>query len=155
MTKTHCLTADMLEAGARYRKTLSFSREQVALYCDLTGDRNAIHRDREAARLRFPDVPDIVVPGGLIQTTISGVFGTEWPGDGSIGLTFSPERFRKPICPGDEILVEFEITRIRGPFVEIEMTLDDAEGVRLTTAKAKILAPDAGYRAWWLQQQGG
>lgn len=153
MTQTNCLTADMLEAGARYRKTLSFSREQVALYCDLTGDGNAIHRNVEAARLRFPDVPDIVVPGGLIQTTISAVFGTEWPGDGSIGLTFSPERFRKPICPGDEILVEFEITRIRGPFVEVALTLDDTQGERITTAKAKILAPDEGYRAWWVQQQ--
>jgi len=153
MTQTHCLTADMLETGARYRKTVSFSREQVAQYCDLTGDRNAIHRDVEAARLRFPGVPDIVVPGGLIQTTISGVFGTEWPGDGSIGLAFTPERFRRPVCPGDEILVEFEISRIRGPFVEVEMTLDDKQGERLTTAKARILAPDESYRAWWSQQQ--
>lgn len=153
MTQTHCLTADLLEVGTRYRKTLSFSHEQVVQYCELTGDRNAIHRDLEAARLRFPGVPDIVVPGGLIQSTISGILGTDLPGDGAIGLAFVPERFRKPVCPGEEIRVELEVTRVRGPFVEMAMRLDDRDGELLSTAKIKVLAPDEGYRTWWAGQQ--
>ncbi len=147
------MTSAMLDVGSQFTKTLSFSHEQVARYCDLTGDHNAIHRELEAARLRFPDVQDIIVPGGLIQTTVSGIFGTEFPGDGAIGLSFVPERFRNPVCPDDKIRVDFVITRIRGPILEADITLDDSDGERLTTAKAKILAPDDAYQAWWKAQQ--
>jgi hypothetical protein len=99
--------------------------------------------------VRFPDVRDIVVPGGLIQISISGIFGSRFPGDGTLGLTFTPERLRKPVCPGDEILVTLEITRIRGAIVEVDIALDDADGNRYTTAKAKLIAPDEAYREWW------
>ena len=151
--QTQCHTAAMLQVGQTHERTFRFSREQVAAYCELTGDRNGIHRDLAAARLRFPGVPDIVVPGGLIQSTISGVFGTELPGDGAIGLSFVPERFRKPVCPGDEIRVTFEITRIKGMILEFDMTVTDAQGARLSNAKAKVVAPDDAYRAWWESEQ--
>jgi acyl dehydratase len=153
MPDTNCLTASMLEVGMRHRTTLSFTREQVAQYCALSGDWNAIHRDLEAARLRFPDVPDIVVPGGLVQISVTGIFGTEFPGDGSLGLTFTPDRLRKPVCPGEEIRVTIEVTRIRGPMVELDITLDDDRGRRVTSAKVKLMAPDDRYRAWWERRQ--
>jgi acyl dehydratase len=154
MPQTDCLTADMLRVGQTHKARLRFSRTQVDTYCALTGDANAIHRDLEAARQRFPGVTNIVVPGGLIQSTVSGIFGTRFPGDGSLGLSFVPERFRKPVLPDEEVVVTLEITRIRGPIVEVDIAVTDAEGAPLTTAKAKILAPDAAYRAWWESQAG-
>ena len=155
MTKTDCLTAAMLTVGQRHTARLRFTRDQVDTYCALTGDANAIHRDLEAARRRFPGVMDIVVPGGLIQSTISGIFGTSFPGDGSLGLSFVPERFRKPVLPGDEVFVTFEITRMKGAIIELDLVITDAQGSRLTNAKAKVLAPDEAYRAWWEAQQSG
>jgi acyl dehydratase len=152
MTKTDCLTAAMLTTGQRHSTRLRFTREQVENYCTLTGDANAIHRDLEAARRRFPGVTDIVVPGGLIQSTISGIFGTRFPGDGSLGLSFVPERFRKPVLPGDEVVVTFEITRIKGAIIDVDMTVTDGQGERLTSAQARVLAPDESYRAWWETQ---
>ena len=149
MTQTDCLTAAMLTVGQTYVARLRFTREQVAAYCALVGDANGIHRDLEAARRRFPGATDIVVPGGLIQSTLSGVFGTRFPGDGSLGLTFVPERLRKPVLPGEEVVATFEIVRLKGAIVEFEVTVADAQGARLTTAKAKVLAPDETYRAWW------
>jgi acyl dehydratase len=139
----------MLKVGMRHRARLCFTREQVAQYCALSGDHNAIHRDPEAARLRFPDVTDIVVPGGLIQIAVTGIFGTRFPGDGTLGLTFTPERLRRPVCPGDEILVTLEITRLRVSIAEVDIFLDDAGGNRLSSAKAKLIVPDEDYRAWW------
>ncbi|WP_295443042.1 MaoC/PaaZ C-terminal domain-containing protein [uncultured Thiodictyon sp.] len=155
MTKTDCLTAAMLTVGQCHTAHLRFTRAQVDTYCALTGDANAIHRDVEAAQRRFPGVTDIVVPGGLIQTTISGIFGTRFPGDGALGLSFVPERFRKPVLPDEEVIVNFEITRIKNGLVDVDMTVTDAQGRRLTTAKARILAPDTAYRQWWEEQQGG
>ena len=149
MTLTNCLTASMLQVGMHHQEKLTFSREQVDRYCALSGDRNAIHRDLEAARLRFPDVKDIIVPGGLIQICVTGIFGTRFPGDGCLGLTFSPERFRKPVCPGDALTVTIEVTRIKGAIVEVEVALDDEQGSRIGSAKSKLLAPDNAYRQWW------
>ena len=149
MPETKCLTASMLAVGMRHSARLSFTREQVERYCALCGDFNAIHRDPEAARLRFPEVRDIVVPGGLIQISVTGIFGSVFPGDGCLGLTFTPERFRKPVCPGDEIDVIIEITKIRGPMLEVDIALHDAEGTRIGAAKSKLIAADETYHQWW------
>ncbi len=149
--KTQCLTASMLHVGQTHSRVFSFSREQVDAYCALTGDRNGIHRDLEAAQARFPGIADVVVPGGLIQASVSGVFGTEFPGDGALGLTFSPERMRRPLCPGDTIRVTFRITRIRAMILEVDITIDDPQGEPISTAKARVLAPDEAYRTWWEQ----
>ena len=111
MPATNCLTASMLEIGMKHQAKLSFSHEQVERYCELSGDMNAIHRNVAAAQLRFPDVKDIVVPGGLVQITVTGLFGTLFPGGGSLGLTFTPERFRKPVCPGSYRIDSFRIRK--------------------------------------------
>ena len=153
MPITDCLTAAMLAVGQRYSTRLRFSRAQVDTYCALTGDANAIHRDLTAARQRFPGVTDIVVPGGLIQSTVSGLFGSHFPGDGSLGLSFVPERFRKPVLPDEEVLVTLEITRIKGAIIDVDISVEDAAGSRLTNAKARVLAPDDAYRAWWETQR--
>jgi acyl dehydratase len=150
MTRTRCLTASMLEEGMRHEARLIFSREQVDQYCELVGDYNAIHRDLDAARMRFPDIHDIVVPGGLIQTTVSALFGTVFPGDGTLGLTFCPERFRRPVCPGDEVTVTLTIARmLRGGILDMTIDVRDAAGEPLSTATARVVAPDERYQEWW------
>jgi len=152
MTKT-CLTAAMLKVGMRHSARLSFNREQVRQYCALSGDYNSIHANPEAARLRFPDARDIVVPGGLIQISVTGIFGSEFPGDGCLGLTFVPERFRKPVFPGDEIAVDIVITKICGLMIEVDVTLNDQQGNLIATAKSKLIAPDETYLQWWSEQR--
>jgi acyl dehydratase len=99
VTTTSCLTADMLEVGMRCEARTSFTRAQVEQYCALSGDDNAIHRNLEAAQLRFPGVNDVIVPGGLIQMSITDIFGSRFPGEGTLGLTFTPKYMPKPVCP--------------------------------------------------------
>ncbi len=152
MPMTHCLTAQMLEVGMRHRKRLAFDRSQVQQYCELSGDHNAIHRDAEAARLRFPGARDMVVPGGLIQISVTGIFGSEFPGDGCLGLTFVPERFKKPVFPGDEIDVEVVVTRIRGPMIEVDITMKDSDEHLIANATSKLIVADDAYREWWSRQ---
>ena len=152
MPATNCLTASMLEVGMKHEAELSFSRAEVEQYCELSGDMNAIHHDVAAAQLRFPDIKDIVVPGGLIQIGITGLFGTSFPGDGSLGLTFTPERFRKPVCPDETVVITLEVTRLRGEIVEVDVSISDTDQIQFGTAKARILAPDQSYREWWSTQ---
>jgi len=153
MPKLNCLTASMLEVGAKYEAELSFSHTEVKQYCVLSGDMNAIHRELGAAQIRFSGARDIIVPGGLIQIGITGLFGTVFPGDGSLGLTFTPERFRKPVYPDEPVFVTLEVVRIRGEIIEVEVVVRDGEQVRIGAAKARILAPDDSYRDWWLAQR--
>jgi len=153
MKGTQCLTTSTLEVGMRHSACLTFSRDQVEQYCALSGDYNAIHSDPEAAALRFPGANDIVVPGGLIQITVTGIFGSEFPGDGCLGLTFVPERFRKPVFPGDEINVEIVISKLRGPMIEVDVSLNDHEGTLISTAKSKLIGPDETYLQWWEQHR--
>ena len=153
MSERKCLAAAMLEVGMQHRQNFCFTREQVETYCALSGDVNAIHRDVEAARLRFPEVTDIVVPGGLIQIVVTGIFGSQLPGDGTLGLTFTPDRFRRPVCPGDTITVTVEVTKIRRDLVDMDVLVDDAKGTRIGAAKSRLLAPDETYRRWWQAQQ--
>jgi acyl dehydratase len=149
MPHTNCLTAAMIEVGMTHQARVSFSRDDVARYCALADDRNAIHHDLAAARLRFPGVDDIVVPGGLIQIAITGLFGSQLPGDGSLGLSFEPERMRKPVLPGETVVITLEVTRLRGPIVEFKVDVTGAAGQPISTATARVLSPDASYRAWW------
>ncbi len=155
MHTTNCLTAAMLEVGMTHEARLMFTREEVQRYCELAGDRNAIHRSVEAAQLRFPGITDIVVPGGLIQIAITGLFGTSFPGDGCLGLTFAPERFRKPLCPGEAVTVTIEVSKIRGEIIEVDISIADEHGHRIGAATSRLLAPDESYRRWWEAQQAG
>lgn len=153
MQTDNCLTPAMLEVGMRHTARLSFSRDQVDSYCALCGDYNAIHSDPEAAKLRFAEARDVVVPGGLIQIAVTGLFGSAFPGDGCLGLTFTPERFRKPVFPGDEIDIEIVITKMRGPMLEVDVRMTDTQGDTISTAKSKLIAPDDAYRQWWLARR--
>ncbi len=149
VSTTNCLTAAQLHVGMRHQTRFVFSHEDVARYCALSGDRNAIHREVAAAQLRFPGVTDIIVPGGLIQISITGIFGTEFPGDGSLGLTFTAERLRRPVCPAEEITILIEVARMRRDLVELDVTISNADGIAIGSAKSRVLAPDEAYRRWW------
>ena len=73
MKSTNCLTSSMIKVGDILERKISFTHQDVVDYCNLAKDFNAIHHDIEAARLRFPNIKDIVVPGALLQISIAGI----------------------------------------------------------------------------------
>ena len=113
----------MIKVGDILERKISFTHQDVVDYCNLAKDFNAIHHDIEAARLRFPNIKDIVVPGALLQISIAGIFGSHFPGDGSLGLTFEPERVKRPVCPGDELLVKLELVRKKLIWLNLKLRL--------------------------------
>ena len=149
MTAKRCLTISELEIGQSYETEFSFTRSEVRSYCELAEDKNSIHSDVEAARLRFPDAPDVIVPGGLIQIRITGLFGSVLPGDGSLGLTFIPDRFRRPIFPGDFVKVAVILTRLRGAMAEFDIKVCASDGVQSGAATTRLIVPDEEYKDWW------
>ncbi|MDA9893975.1 MaoC family dehydratase [bacterium] len=102
---------------SEYKKT--FSDEEVLLFSKIIGDNNPIHVDSKyAAKSIFGKK---IIHGVLINGMVSKIFGTQYPGKGSIYLTQN-SKFLKPVFVGEEItarviLSEFDKKRNRGVFI--------------------------------------
>ena len=93
---------------AEFEKT--FSPEDVALFSSISNDNNPIHLDAEYAEKSI--FGRRVVHGLLVSSLFSKIFGTIYPGSGSIYLTQNV-KFLKPAFVGENLkavitLIEFD-----------------------------------------------
>jgi acyl dehydratase len=86
------------EIGASARRTRTVTERDIALFTEITGDRNPIHYDTElAAASRFGSV---VVQGGVTSGLLNALVAEQLPGPGSVFLEVA-WRFLAPVHPGD------------------------------------------------------
>ena len=96
--------------GQSARRTRTVEARDIALFTEISGDRNPIHYDDElASRTRFGG---IVVQGGIITAILNAVVAEDLPGPGTVFLHVDWS-FKAPVRPGDVITGEVEITRVR------------------------------------------
>jgi acyl dehydratase len=95
--------------GTKHTYTRRFSFEDVNAFALLSGDVNPIHINREAAAQSI--FKQVVVHGMLTSALFSTVFGTIYPGKGSIYLG-QTLKFLKPVFLDDDITAEVELTEI-------------------------------------------
>ncbi len=92
------------------RRTRRVSERDIALFTELTGDRNPLHYDAERARRsRFGG---LIVQGGVTSGLLNAVVAEDLPGPGSVFLQVDL-RFRAPVRPGDTITGEVVVTSVR------------------------------------------
>jgi len=96
-----------IEAGTKYTKDFSFTTEDVKRFAEVTGDANPIHLDEGYAKAR--GLKGTIVHGFLTGSIFSRVFGTEFPGEGTIYLQQTMS-FRAPVYPGEALVAELEVT---------------------------------------------
>jgi 3-hydroxybutyryl-CoA dehydratase len=101
---------------SEYKKT--FSAEDVLMFSKISGDDNPIHLDSKYAEKSI--FGKRVVHGVLVTGMISKIFGTQYPGNGTIYLSQN-SKFLKPVFVGEEVLaivtlVEFDDKKNRGVF---------------------------------------
>ena len=76
------------------------TERDIALFTEITGDRNPIHYDAElAAASRFGS---LVVQGGVTSGLLNALVAEQLPGPGSVFLEVA-WRFLAPVRPGDVI----------------------------------------------------
>ena len=76
------------------------TERDIALFTEITGDRNPIHYDEElAAASRFGG---LVVQGGVTSGLLNALVAEQLPGPGSVFLEVA-WRFLAPVRPGDVI----------------------------------------------------
>jgi acyl dehydratase len=96
--------------GQRASLSRTVTEADIARFTDLSGDRNPLHYDAEAAaRTRLGG---IVVQGGVTSAILNAVVAELLPGPGTVFLETN-WRFLAPTRPGDTITGEVEVTSVR------------------------------------------
>ena len=127
----------MLEIGQTARRTRQVTARDVELFTELTGDRNPLHYDADAAaRSRFGG---IIVQGGVTSGLLNAVVAEDLPGPGSVFL-HTDWSFKAPVRPGDEITAEVEVLEARAdkPLTRLRTTVVNGEGVVVLDGTALV-----------------
>jgi acyl dehydratase len=98
----------------------------IELFTELTGDRNPLHYDEDAAsRSRFGG---IIVQGGVTTGLLNAVVAEDLPGPGSVFLHVDWS-FRAPVRPGDTITAEVEVLEAREdkPITKLRTTITNQD----------------------------
>ncbi|MDR0969615.1 MAG: MaoC family dehydratase [Lentimicrobiaceae bacterium] len=129
---------EKLKQGDKYTEKVRFTQENVNIFAQITGDNNPIHLDAEyAAKTAFKKP---IVHGFFAGAVFSKVFGTQWPGEGTIYL-FQDMSFRAPVFVEKDYVARFEIlevdpTKHRGV---VQCTLEDTDGKPVILGQAKLM----------------
>ncbi len=92
---------DEIRIGMSAQRRNVVTREHIAAFAELSGDRNPVHLDETfAATSPFKGV---VAHGMLSAGFISALLGNDLPGSGTVYMGQSLS-FRGPVRPGDEVV---------------------------------------------------
>jgi acyl dehydratase len=126
-----------LRIGETAARTRTVRDRDIALFTELTGDRNPLHYDHEAAaQSRFEG---IIVQGGVTSGLLNAVVAEELPGPGSVFLHVDWD-FKAPVRPGDEITAEVEVLEARDdkPLTRLRTTITNQEGAIVLDGSALV-----------------
>jgi acyl dehydratase len=125
------------QVGTTASRTRTVSARDIELFTELTGDRNPLHYDEQAAAdSRFGG---IIVQGGVTSGLLNAVVAEELPGPGSVFLHVDWQ-FKSPVRPGDEITAEVEVLEARDdkPLTRLRTTITNHEGTIVLDGTALV-----------------
>jgi acyl dehydratase len=123
--------------GATARRTRTVTDRDIALFTEISGDRNPIHYDEDlAAASRFGG---IVVQGGVTTGLLNALVAEQLPGPGSVFLEVS-WRFRAPVRPNDVITAEATVTASRAdkPVTTLATRITNQDGLVVLDGSAVV-----------------
>jgi len=127
--------SDPPAVGATAQRTRSISEDDIALFTEISGDRNPIHYDEAAAAMT--PFGGIVVQGGVTTAILNAVVAEELPGPGTVFLKVD-WNFRAPVRPGDTITGRVEVTEVRTdkPITSLTTTVTRDDGTVVVDGEA-------------------
>lgn len=130
---------EKIKQGDTYELATRFTQEQVNTFAACSLDNNPIHINPEyAAKTPFGKP---IVHGFFAGAVFSRVFGTMWPGEGTIYMS-QQMSFRAPVFVENDYVAKFEVleadaVKHRGL---IKTTLvEKATGKEVITGEAKLM----------------
>ena len=115
------------QIGQKAQRSRAVTARDIQLFTEISGDRNPLHYDEEAARAtRFGG---IVVQGGVTSAILNAVVAEDLPGPGTVFLQVKWD-FKAPVRPGDTITGEVKVTKAREdkPITELETRVFLSDG---------------------------
>jgi acyl dehydratase len=115
------------QVGARAERTRRVAERDIELFTEMTGDRNPLHYDRDAAEAS--PFGGIIVQGGITSGILNAVVAEDLPGPGTVFLNANWD-FKAPVRPGDEITGAVEVLESRDdkPITKLRTTVTRGDG---------------------------
>ena len=126
-----------MKVGDKATRRKLVSARDIELFTELTGDRNPLHYDDDAAgRSRFGRR---IVQGGVTTGLLNAVVAEDLPGPGSVFLHVDWS-FRAPVYPGDELTAEVEVLELREdkPISKLRTTIANQAGTVVLDGTALV-----------------
>jgi acyl dehydratase len=114
----------MTQVGDTASRTRTVESADIERFTEITGDRNPLHYDEEAAtNSRFGR---IIVQGGVTSGLLNALVAEDLPGPGSVFLHVDWS-FRSAVGPGDVITATAEVIEARDdkPIYKLATTITD------------------------------
>jgi acyl dehydratase len=143
MTTSSTLTTPFVGQTAQLSRTVGDN--DIALFTEISGDRNPLHYDEAAARAsRFGE---IVVQGGVTSAILNAVVAEELPGPGTVFLNVN-WAFKAPVRCGDTITGSVEVISVRTdkPITELRTTVTRDDGTVVLDGTAVCYTMDIGTK---------
>ena len=128
---------DTTSIGAFARRSRAVTERDIALFSEITGDRNPIHFDKSvAAASRFGG---LVVQGGVTSGLLNALVAQQLPGPGSVFLEVA-WRFLAPVRPGDVITAQATVTSVRSdkPVTTLATQVTNQAGITVLDGTAVV-----------------
>lgn len=128
----------MIELNQVFTHEFSFSQEEVNQFAEVTGDKNPVHTDAAYAAKTLFKRP--IMHGMLGAALFSKVFGTLFPGEGTIYLKQSLN-FLKPMYVDtkyDAVFTVKELILEKNRAI-VETLIKNKEGLVCTSGEATVL----------------
>ena len=128
----------MIEVNQVFIHDFQFSQQEVTQFAEVTGDKNPVHTDAEYAAKTMFKRP--IMHGMLGASLFSKVFGTLFPGEGTIYLKQSLN-FLKPMyvdTPYQAVFTVKEVLKDKNRAV-VETVIRDKEGKVCTSGEATVM----------------
>src|ERR1700755_2203773 len=126
-----------LKLGMSASLTHTVTEQDIELFGQATGDMNPVHFDEEYARKTV--FRGRVAHGVLSIGFISGVIGTQLPGEGTIFVSASIV-FKSPVRIGDEVITTVTVREVGGRDAVLDCVCKVGDRLVLES-EARVLVP--------------
>lgn len=129
---------EKIKIGDTFTEKVRFTQDSVNKFAEISGDHNPIHTDAKYAAATPFGKP--IIHGIFAASVFSKVFGTQWPGEGTIYM-FQDLFFKAPAYVETDYTARFEVTEVneekhRGV---IQCILEDTNGKAVIIGQAKLM----------------
>ncbi len=132
----------MIEVNQVYTHEFKFSQDEVNRFAEVTGDKNPVHLDADYAAKTMFKRP--IMHGMLSASLFSKVFGTLFPGEGTIYLKQSLN-FLKPMYVDvayEAVFTVKEVIKEKNRGIVETQIRDKATGIICTSGEATVMNVD-------------